>query len=126
MEYNFIEVMRNFNRMCKGYDWHCDLSECPIAALINEWEKEHDVTWDRDCIFFATEKPEKFVSSVMTWAQDNPVPIYPTVREVVNKICILMGYAPNTELNTFLEQRLTAKVANYFGIEPINKDKLVQ
>lgn len=125
MDYNFIEVIQNFNRMCNKYYSHCSVRECPIAELIKRWEIEHEDDWTRNCITFAREEPEEFADCVMTWAQDNPVAIYPTIGEVVRKICALMNIDPHTSINTICDERLTEETAKYFGIEPINKDKLV-
>ena len=126
MEYNFVEIIKQFDKMCQKYgEMHCSPDECPISALIDLWERAHENHWDNHCLNFAKIWPDRFAEEVMKWAANHEEPIYPTIREIINKICLLMGYDSNIELDTFLEKRLTKEVADYFGIEPINKDKLV-
>ena len=125
MNYNFVDVMKAFDRMCNKYDYICDVNECPIARLIDVWEKQHDDVWDRDCVYFGSKYPEDFVKAVIQWSEANPPAIYPTIGEVLNKICTLMSIDPKTSINTIYDERLNETTANYFGIEPINKDKLV-
>lgn len=126
MDYNFVEVMRNFNRMCDKYDYMCDENECPIARLIDVWEKEHNETWDRDCVFWGMKNPEVFAREVMRWTKVNPPDIYPRVDEIIGKIRQLMNVDESEcEFEDFLDMRLNEAAADYFGIEPINKDKLV-
>lgn len=127
MKYNFNNVVRNFNRMCSKYNLHCDADECPIAALIDEWEKERGETWDENCIFFATEEPEAFADDVMTWAENNSEEaIYPTTRDIINKIRALMQVDESrVEYEEFLDMPLNKTAAEYFGIIPINENKLV-
>jgi len=125
MNYNFVDVMKAFDRMCNKYDYICDVNECPIARLIDVWEKQHNDVWDRDCVYFGSKYPEDFVRAVMQWNEANPPAIYPTIGEVLNKICVLMNINPKTSINTIYDERLNETAANYFGIQPINKDKLV-
>lgn len=126
MEYNFVEVMKQFDRMCQKLgQMHCDPRECPISALISLWEHTHDERWDDHCLNFAREMPDQFAKEVMKWAESHDEPIYPTIGEVLNKICVLMNINPKTSINTIYDERLNEATANYFGIEPINKDKLV-
>ena len=62
----------------------------------------------------------------MKWSKTyGETPVYPTIGEVLNKICILMNINPKTSINTIYDERLDKTTAEYFGIEPINKDKLV-
>jgi len=126
MEYNFVEVIEQFDKMCRRLgQMHCDPKECPISAFIDLWERTHGKRWDDHCLNFAREMPDQFAKEVMKWAKSHDEPIYPTIREVVNKLCLMMGYKQTNNLEDFLDTRLSEKAANYFGIEPINKDKLV-
>ena len=62
----------------------------------------------------------------MKWANTHDKePIYPTIGEVLNKICTLMSIDSKTSINTIYDERLNKTAADYFSIEPINKDKLV-
>ena len=126
MDYNFVEVMKHFNRMCKKYDYLCDINECPVAQLIDGFEKKDDCIWDRDCVYFGSKYPEEFAEAVMQWAASHEEPIYPTIGEILNKICGLMNIDLKTNINTLYDERINEVVADYFGIQPINKDKLVQ
>lgn len=125
MNYNFVDVMKAFDRMCNKYDYICDVNECPIARLIDVWEKQHDDVWDRDCVYFGSKYPEDFVKAVMQWNEANPPAIYPTIREVMSKICTMMNINLAALPEDYLDERLTEEVAREFNIEPINKDKLV-
>ena len=126
MDYNFVDVMKAFDRMCNKYDYICDVNECPIARLIDVWEKQHDDVWDRDCVYFGSKYPEDFVKAVMQWNEANPPAIYPTTRDIISKIRMLMQIdESNVGYEEFLDMPLNAVAADYFGIEPINKDKLV-
>lgn len=127
MEYNFVEVIKQFDRMCQKLgQMHCDPKECPISALIDLWERAHVNRWDDHCLNFAREWPDRFAEEVMKWANmHDKEPIYPTIGEVLNKICTLMNIDSKTSINTIYDERLNKTAADYFGIEPINKDKLV-
>ena len=125
MDYNFVEVMQNFDRMCQQYDYICDADECPIAALMDKWEKETHEIWTRDCAYYGSKYPKEFADAVMQWAVTHPTPIYPTIGEILNKICELMNINPKTNINTLYDERINEVVADYFDIKPINKDKLV-
>ena len=116
----FFNVVNEFSRMCKLYDSYCDTKECPIAALIKEWEDIHEEEWESPCLEFARENPEEFEDVVMTWAKEHPTPIYPTIGEVIKKLCVLMNINPRTCGNTIYDERLTEEAANYFNIKPIN------
>jgi len=125
MEYNFVEVIKQFDRMCQKYNNRCSPKECPICALIGQWEAYYNKAWGDKCLDFAKQWPDRFVEEVIKWAKSHDEPIYPTIREVVNKLCLMMGYEQTNNLEDFLDTRLSEKAADYFDIEPINKDKLV-
>jgi hypothetical protein len=117
---NFVEVMEHFDRMCSEYSSNCDANKCPLAKLMDEWEKENNETWDESCVYFARECPFQFADAVMKWAKDNPIPIYPKIGEVVAKMFNLMNL-PKDALFFNLETRLNKETAELFNIEPINK-----
>ncbi len=126
MEYNFVEVVKQFDRMCKRYNNHCSPEECPICALISQWESCHDSIWGNGCLDFAKKWPERFVEEVMNWTEENEKPIYPTTRNIISKIRMLMQIDESkVGYEEFLDMPLNDIAADYFGIEPINKDKLV-
>lgn len=127
MDYNFVEVMKNFNRMCKKYDYLCDINECPVAQLIDGFEKKDDCIWDRDCVYFGSKYPEEFAEAVMQWNLTHPELVFPTVSEIISKIRQLMEIDESKyTFEDFMNMHLNEQTANYFGIKPINKDKLVQ
>lgn len=126
MDYNFVDVMKTFDRMCNKYDSICDINECPVARLIDTWEKQNDATWDRDCAYFGSKYPEDFMRVVMQWRSTHPEPLFPSVGEIISKIRELMNVNESEyDFEDFLGMRLTEAAANYFGIKPINEDKLV-
>jgi len=123
MDYNFAEVIKQFDKICSKYgDQHC---ECPVGDLIDMWEHSNDKEWNGHCLEFAKMCPDAFAEEVMSWEEEEEEPIYPTIREVMDRICLMMGYKQGENLEYFLDKRLSEEVADLFGIEPINKNKLV-
>lgn len=127
MEYNFVEVIEQFDKMCRRLgQMHCDPKECPISALIDLWERTHEKRWDDHCLNFAREMPAQFAKEVMKWAKSHDEPIYPTTQDIINKIRMFMNVNESTiTYKEFLNMPLNKTAADYFGIGPINKDKLV-
>ena len=114
MDYNFVEVMQNFDRMCQQYDYVCDADECPIAALMDKWEKESHEIWTRDCVYYGSKYPKEFADAVMQWAEAHQ---YPTIGEVVEKLCSIMGIEENVDMIDVLDTPLTEAAANYLNIK---------
>lgn len=102
----FINVMKEYNRMCHSY---ADCRDCPLCNV--------------NCEYIMHEKPEETESIIMKWSREHP-PIYPTIGEIIVKICKLMGINPLTNISTLYDERLTKKAADYFGIKPINENTL--
>lgn len=67
----FVEVMRQRNRMCKTYT-HC-LCGCLLAEMLEE-------SGTANCNEYAKAYPTEFESAVMTWAKNNPEK---TMRDVL-------------------------------------------
>lgn len=116
-EYN--KVMEERNRMCDYYhsinhecDFDCPLSEDNNPALANY----------SGCSEFLYKEAEKAEQIIMKWSKEHPQPIYPTIGELIGKICILMNINPLTSINTIYDERLTKEAADYFGIKPINEE----
>ena len=102
----FINVMKEYNRMCHSY---ADCRDCPLCNV--------------NCEYITHEKPEEVESIIMKWSKEHPQPIYPTIGEVVNKLLLLMGIESRTSnLTDVFDERLTKEAADYFGIKPINKN----
>lgn len=126
MKYNFVEVIENFDRLCNTYNHHCRVEECPISALIDLWEKATEDSYDDHCLEFAKVWPDRFAEEVMKWAAIREKPIYPTTQDIINKIRMLMKVDESTiRYKEFLDMPLNKTAADYFGIKPINEDKLV-
>lgn len=104
----FVKVIQEYNRLCKNNN--CD--NCPLFDYAHS------------CSDLFYNEPEKVEEIVMKWSRENPVPIYPTIGEVVSKICMLMNIDTRTNLNTIYDERLTKEAADYFGIAPINENTL--
>ena len=119
--YDFVDVINGFDRMCNQLQFHCDVNECPIAKLIDDWEMAHEDVWESNCLSFARENPEEFEDVVYEWIKAHPLPFYPTIGEVVNKMSELMGIDDYCNLYELLEKRLTPEAATYFNIKPINE-----
>jgi len=102
----FINVMKEYNRMCEYYKLDC--RECPLCNV--------------NCEYVLHNEAEKSESIIMKWSKEHPRPIYPTIGEVVNKLLMLMNIEPRTpNLTAVYNMRLTKEAADYFGIKPINE-----
>lgn len=123
VDYNFAEVIKQFDKICSKYgDQHC---ECPVGDLIDTWEHLNDKEWNGHCLDFAKICPDAFSDVVMAWKEEKEELIYPTLREVMDKIFTLMHINVAADPQDYLDKPITEEVANYFGIKPINKNKLV-
>jgi len=117
----YSKVMEERNRMCDyycknyGIDEECSL-ECPLSGKNNP-----DLRYCSGCDEFLYKEAEKAEQIIMKWSREHPRPIYPTIGEIVNKICVLMNIDPRTSINTIYDERLTKEAADYFGIKPINE-----
>ena len=104
----FINVMKEYNRMCEYYKLDC--RECPLCNV--------------NCEYVLHNEAEKSESIIMKWAREHPIPVYPRVRDILNTMAINMGYPVNDFNKYFLDSQINEKCAKYFGIKPINEDKL--
>lgn len=64
---DFISIIKDFDSMCQKNEFYHCLGECPIARLIDTWEREHKDTWVKDCIYFALECPRDFEEAIIEW-----------------------------------------------------------
>ena len=127
MDYNFTDVIKQFDRLCKLYgERNCDPKVCPVSALIDLWEHANCDSWDGGCLNFATIWPDRFEEEVMKWAEVHEEPVYPTTRDIINNIRALMQVDESrVEYEEFLDMPLNRAAAEYFGFVPINENKLV-
>jgi len=114
----YSKIMKERNRMCDYYysinhecNFDCPLSQDKNPALANY----------SSCTEFLYKEAEKAEEIIMKWSKEHPQPIYPTIGELIGKICILMNINPLTSINTIYDERLTKEAADYFGIKPINE-----
>jgi len=115
----YSKVMEERNRMCDYYhsisyecDFDCPLSQDNNPALVNY----------SGCAEFLYKEAEKAERIIMKWSREHPIPIYPTIGEVVNKLLMIMNIEPRTpNLTAVYNMRLTKEAADYFGIKPINE-----
>ena len=103
----FINVMKEYNRMCHFYG---DCRDCPLCNV--------------NCEYIMHEKPEETESIIMKWSREHPIPVYPRVRDVLNTIAIYMGHPVNDFDDDFLNSQINEKCAERLCIEPINKNTL--
>ena len=112
----YSKVMEERNRMCDyycknyGIGEECSL-ECPLSGKNNP-----DLRYYSGCDEFLYKEAEKAEQIIMKWADEHP-PLYPTIREVIEEICRLMGINPKTNLNTIYDEHLTKEVADKFNIK---------
>lgn len=123
---NFTQTMHDWQRMCKYYDEHYSencCEECPLGGCGAIWEMDYIKDW------------EDFASKIEDWAQKHPEPQFPTWREYLKKIGLIMEcdcqyseYHPDrinvkTEknaaiLNEKADKPISAEIATALGLEP--------
>lgn len=113
----FVELIKEYNRMCNCYSDNKDHCEdyCPLCV------ENLDIEDYPGCDKLLYTNPTLVEKIITQWSREHPLPIYPTIGEIVSKICVLMGIDPHTCINTFYDERLTKEAADYFGIKPINE-----
>jgi hypothetical protein len=124
MDYNFVEVMEHFDRICRKYSPYCRIDQCPIAALIRQWEHDNEDEWQENCPFFGYKYPHEFAEAVMKWAKDHPIPEYGTIKDVINEMFKMMGIPEDSFCSYGLDVKINREVAEKFNIQPINGDKI--
>lgn len=67
---DFIEVINHRIRMCNAIYGTGDCTNCPL-------EKHHD-GYPSSCDEWILDNPEKAQSLILKWAEEHPLPIYPT------------------------------------------------
>ena len=78
---NFTQTMHDWQRMCKYFDEHYHEDCCHICPIQNcgaIWEMENTTNW---------KEIEEIIS---TWAAEHKEPIYPTWREYLKKIGVVI------------------------------------
>ncbi len=102
-EYN--EVIKQFKRMCKSVTpMKCTRGECPMGCEnIGQCRK------------VAFERPAKFEEQVMTWAAENPEPVYPAWRDWLRSQYPMSGPYTMTDI---LESPIPADIAQKLGLQP--------
>ena len=120
MDYNFVEVMERFDRLCKKYNNDCYNSDCPISKLISEWEDNNDTNWEEACAYFGVKYPYDFAKAVMKWVETYPISEYETIRDVVKEMLKMMDFPEDTLTSYALDAKINKEVAERFNIKPIN------
>ena len=102
----FQEVMRQYKRMCRV----TNCGDCPFRT---------ELGWDcRPDTLVEEEDFDIWETTVMEWARSHPEPIYPTLREVFNRMVNKMG----SRWDDVLDKPITATLAREFNIDPIKKE----
>ncbi len=99
--------MRQYKRMCKSYP---GCSDCPFRVELG-WDCQPDALVEEEDF-------DIWETTVMEWARSHPEPIYPTLREVFNRMVNKMG----GRWDDVLDKPITATLAKEFNIEPIKKE----
>lgn len=120
MDYNFVEVMEHFDRMCTKYNNDCYNSDCPISKLISEWEDNNDTNWEEACAYFGAKHPYEFARAVMEWADTHSELQYGTIRDIVKEMLEMMGIFEDTLTSYALDTKINKEIAERFNIKPIN------
>jgi len=119
---NFAQIMRDWQRMCKYYDEHYQEDCCHICPIHN-----CDAIWAMD----ETTDWGKIEEIVNTWAAEHPEPKYPSWREYLKKIGVVIerniDYFENScvvskdnafILNENADQPIPVEIATALGLEP--------
>lgn len=75
---DFVDVLRQFNRMCKA---NAGCSNCPLH--------EQDGVSDRCSIGAFVNDSERIEREVMKWAAEHPEPVYPTWEEWLQSVDVM-------------------------------------
>lgn len=105
---DFIEVMRQFDRMCKA---HAGCVDCPLAIK---------GTVETKCsISSFVEEPEYIEREVMSWAAEHPEPVYPTWWSwLINEGVIEKGSTYTGAFDQLRTKSIPTDIAQKLGIEP--------
>ena len=108
----FIDVMRQWGRYCKGYtdNHNDDCSGCPfeINGSCNSYAKDN------------AEYAEQIEKHVMAWAAEHPEPVYPTWLKWLEQMGLIKVYINSTMLGTncAIYEPIPADIAQKLGIQP--------
>lgn len=111
----FLEVMTQFDRMCKYY--HGNLT-CPMDCPM-------DGVNISQCRKIMTERPEITEKTIMAWAREHPEPVYPTWW----KYMCMIGVIPNTlgdktlgevTVERLMHINIPADIAEKLGLDPVS------
>lgn len=103
---DFIEVMREQNRMCNTCG---DCNNCPLEDFYCSPDNCHNMNELRD-----------YENRVMTWAREHPAE-FPTVGELFDTIKGAMGYKGDIPFDKIANEYIPEKVANELGLVPIHQ-----
>lgn len=123
---NFAQTMHDWQRMCKYYDTHYNedcCEKCPLGGCGAIWEMDYIKDW------------EDFASKIEDWAEKHPEPVYPTWREYLMKMGLIVErncqyYESDlNEINIKTEKNaailnekanrpISAEIAAALGLEP--------
>ena len=106
----FVDVIRQTKRICKSVNGNC--GRCLMGEFSCPNYARFDSTDEQEFIDFA--------NAVMTWAAENPEPVYPTWGEWLMSIGVINGVHPYGAIDALgnLKQPIPADIAQKLGIEP--------
>lgn len=102
----FKEVMQQYKRMCRATNY----GDCPFTVELGWYCKPDTLVEEEDFDIWET--------TVMEWARNHPEHIYPTLREIFDRMVNKMG----GHRDDVLDEPITATLAKEFNIEPIKKE----
>ena len=107
----FVEVMRQWGRYCKGYteNHNDDCDGCPfeINGSCNSYAKDN------------AQYAEQIEKHIMAWAAENPEPQYPTFREWLISLGIIGQMSTHSVIADKLAMTpIPAEIAEKLGVEP--------
>ena len=118
----FQVVQKELERMCNTYhavSGKCGTDECPLYC--------EDLCYAQTMIHVHGDDACKLEKVVMSWAAENPEPVYPTFAEWLHNIGVTISDqpfpAPNISVYVFqagtkMFEPIPADIAQKLGIEP--------
>ena len=105
----FVEVMRQRNRMCKKYWTARSCHGCPVA--------EEQQAYEGCCL--TDLDPKRYEELVLQWATEHPEPVYPTFREWLISIGVIDQMSTHSVIADILAMTpIPADIAQKLGIAP--------
>lgn len=109
------EVIHNVKRICELREGKC--GTCRLGAFGCPNNSRFDMTDEKEF--------DRFAEEVMQWAKDNPEPVYPTWREYLESIGVIVPRKNYTVMDAYAliigqinTTRISTDIAWKLGLQP--------